>query len=172
MATRKEAKRKSLLQLLTLLVVAAVIVAVVVLAQTWLKNRPDPLPQETALTVSWGDQKREVLPYLVAEPGAQAQDGQVDTIEVSDQDTVTIEVPDHVADHDWTAVMIYSDPAANDQVVHGPHEASSVEVAVTSERGSDAKLSVVEIQSVLIGKDEQGQEAPFTTVWSVATQHA
>ena len=44
MATRKEARKKSLLQILALIVVVAVIVASVVIFQSWRNSRPGPEP--------------------------------------------------------------------------------------------------------------------------------
>lgn len=176
MATRKEAKRKSLLQVLALVVIAAVVVAVVVLAQSWLRNQPDPAPAETALEVTVGDKTTEIYPYMVAEPGVQPEEGEVPTVEADENSTLTINLPEHVYDHDWTAVLIYDDPAANDQIVHGPHDAQSIDVPVTvdpvAEGDERPRLMVVEIQSVMIGPGEDGEESPFTTVWSVATPFA
>lgn len=176
MATRNEAKRKSLLQVLALLVVAAVIVAVVVLAQTWFSNQPDPEPEDTALTATAGDDEVEVLPYLVAEPGVEPVEGDIPTIEVGPDETLTIELPRHVYDHDWTAVLIYDDPAANDERLHGPNDTDVLEAPGSVdpiEEGDDRPLlAVVEIQSVMIGLNEDGEETPYSTVWSVSTQNA
>lgn len=176
MATRKEAKRKSLLQVLTLLVIAAVVVAVVVLAQSWLRNQPDPEPEDTAIEVSVGEQTKEVYPYMIAEPGVEPAENEVPTIEVADEDNVLISLPEHVYDHDWTAVIIYDEPGANDQILHGPYEAEEITVPVTAEPveedGETPRLMVVEIQSAMIGTNDAGEQTPYTTVWSVATQHA
>ena len=46
MATRKEARKKSLLQILALIVVVAVIVAAVVIFQNWWNQRPGPDPRD------------------------------------------------------------------------------------------------------------------------------
>lgn len=176
MATRKEAKRKSLLQVLALLVVAAVVVAVVVLAQTWFSNRPSPEPEDTALSVSVGDEQLEVLPYIVAEPGQEPQEGDIPTVEVGPDETLTIELPSHVYDHDWSAVLIYDDPAANDERLHGPSDTDRLEVPGSvdpvTEGGERPQLMVVEIQSVMIGHDANGEETPYSTIWSVATDNA
>lgn len=176
MATRKEARRKSLLQMLALVVVAAVVIAVVVLAQSWLRNRPDPEPENTTLTATVGDRDYEIHPYLVAEPGVEPDENDVQTIEVGDDESLTITVPEHVADHDWSAVLIYDDVAANDEVLHGPSESDTLTVPGSvdplAEGAERPKLVVVEIQSVLIGHNDAGEEGPYTTVWSVATQNA
>lgn len=176
MATRKEAKRKSLLQVLTLVVIAAVVVAVVVLAQSWIRNQPDPEPADTALEVSAGEDRTEIYPYMIAEPGVEPAENEVPTVDVDEQDTLTVTLPEHVYDHDWTAVLIYDDPAANDQILHGPYDAESIDVPVTTDPVTDGgerpRLMVVEIQSVMIGTDDAGEPTPYTTVWSIATPFA
>lgn len=176
MATRKEARKKSLLQMLALVVVAAVVIAVVVLAQSWLRNRPDPAPEDTAVTAEAGGREYSIYPYLIAEPGVEPVERDVQTVEVGEEETLTVTVPDHVSDHDWSAVLIYDDPAANDEVLHGPSDSDTVtapgSVEPLEEGGPRPRLVVVEIQSVLIGQSENGEETPFSTVWSVATQNA
>ncbi|AKK10644.1 DUF2771 domain-containing protein [Corynebacterium uterequi] len=177
MATRNEAKKKSLLQLLTLVIVATLVVAAVVLGQWWLRQRPDPLPEDTVVTVSVGDgDGHEVRPYLLATPGVLPVETTPAVIEVGPEDTVTIDLPEHVYDHDWSAVVIYDNPAFNDEIHHGPNDARSLSVVAAKsplQAGEQpGRLVVVEIQSVLIGQDADGEETPVTTVWSVATQHA
>lgn len=176
MATRKEARKKSLLQTLALVVVAAVIIAIVVLAQSWLRNRPDPEPADTAVTAEAGGREYEVYPYIVAEPGVEPVERDVESVEVGEDETLTVTVPDHVFDHDWSAVLIYDDPAANDEILHGPSESDTVSAPGSVDPGQEGaerpKLVVVEIKSVLIGHNDAGEETPYTTVWSVATQNA
>ena len=173
--TRKEAKRKNLLQVLALIVIAAVIIAVVVIAQMWFSSRPDPQPEESAIEVTVGEDTREVLPYLIAEPGTEGEAGEVDTFDVGPDDTVEISVPPHVFDHDWSVVRIYDDPAINDQTLYGPNERDQVSVPGSvdpvNEGDERPRLMVVEVQSVLIGTDGE-EETPYSVVWSVATEYA
>lgn len=51
MATRKEAQRKSLLQILALIIAVVVIVVGVVLFQSWINNRPGAEPKDVALSL-------------------------------------------------------------------------------------------------------------------------
>lgn len=66
MATRKEAKQKSFMQILGLLVVVMLVVAAVVLGQMWLSSRPAPEPEDVAVTASVGDRSIEVPPTWCA----------------------------------------------------------------------------------------------------------
>lgn len=173
--TRKEAKRKNLLQVLALIVVAAVVIAVVVIVQSWLSARPDPQPHESTIEASVGDDSREVLPYLIAEPGTEGEAGDIATFEVGPDDTVEITVPSHVYDHDWSVVSIYDDPAVNDQTLYGPNERDQVSIPGSVdpvEEGDERpRLMVVEVQSVLIGTEGE-EETPYSVVWSIATEYA
>lgn len=178
MATRKEARKKSLLQVLALIIALVIIVVAVVIGQRWWQDRSsNKSPANTTVTVSYGNQKQQIHPYLVQEPGTKANEGEVPSIQVNDSDTVTVDLPGNVYDHDWSAVLIYDNPAANDEQRHGPREAKSVSVPVQSEKKEKPedpkpKLMVIEIQSVMLGKNDKGDETPYTTIWSVSTQYA
>ena len=75
MATRKEARKKSLLQILALIVVVAVIVAAVVIFQNWWNQRPGPDPRDITVTASVGDKSIDVAPYITCEPGTECPEG-------------------------------------------------------------------------------------------------
>ena len=176
MATRKEAKQKSFMQILGLLVVVMLVVAAVVLGQMWLSSRPAPEPEDVAVTASVGDRSIEVSPYMVCAPGEECEEGEVPVLEVGADESLTITVPEPIYDHDWQLLTIYDDPGANDQQVHGPHDTDSVEIPGSAEPVGDSdertRLVVVEVSSVMIGHDEDGVETPYTTVWSISTQAA
>ncbi len=174
MATRKEAKHKSFIQIIGLIVVIMLVVAAIVLGQMWLSSRPDPEPQDVTVTASAGDRSIEVSPYMVCAPGEECQESEPPVLEVGADETLTISVPEPIYDHDWQLLSIYDDPAANDQQLHGPNDVDSVEipgsVEPVGETDERPRLVVVEVSSVMIGHDEDGVETPYTTVWSVATQ--
>lgn len=79
MATRKEARKKSLLQLLALIIAVAVIVVSVVLFQNWWNSRPGPEPKDVKIKASVGDQSLEVAPYMVCEIGTGCPEGETPT---------------------------------------------------------------------------------------------
>ena len=56
--------------------------------------------------------------------------------------------------------------------LHGAHERDTIEVPVTIDPVGDKKdvrprLVVVEIRSVMIGHDAQGEQTPQTATWSL-----
>ena len=156
MATRKEARRRAVIQVSALAVVTAVIVVVVVFAATWFSNRSATHPSEVAITVSNGEDSVEVLPYQVCEIGTECGEGaEIPVIDVEPGDVLTVELDPSIYDHDWSLLSIYDDPGANDQQLHGPNDASSVEVPVTAAPVGDSeeepRLVVVEVNSAMLG---------------------
>ena len=119
MATRKEARKKSLLQILALIVVVAVIVAAVVIFQNWWNQRPGPDPRDIKVTATVGDNSLEVSPYIACEPGADCPEGEVPNLTVGEDDTLKLDIPEEISDHEWKILSIYDDPAANDETAHG-----------------------------------------------------
>ena len=82
MATVKQARKKSLLQFLALIIAVAVIVVAVVMFQKWWNDRPGPDPQDVTITATVGDETMEVAPYSVCEPGADCEEGEVPNLTV------------------------------------------------------------------------------------------
>ncbi|APT93033.1 hypothetical protein CPHO_09220 [Corynebacterium phocae] len=174
MATVKEAKRKSLIQILTLMVAVCIIVVVVVLAQKWFNSRPGTPPAQLSVTATAGGKSIEVLPYMVCELDAQCPEGTVPNLTVDAGGTLEIDVPEELASHQWRILTIYTDPAANDETLHGAGETTHVEIPgsvdpIKASTGTQPKLQLVEISALLIGHDDNGEETPVNTVWSLST---
>ncbi|GAB2503615.1 hypothetical protein CATRI_03340 [Corynebacterium atrinae] len=173
MATRKQARQKSLLQILALLIAVVILLVGGVLLQNWWNNRPGPQPQDVTIGASVGDTSLEISPYLVCEPGVECPEGEVPNLTVGPEDTLVLEIPEEIYDHDWQVLMIYDDPAANDQQLHGANDAERVEIPgstePTGENSDRPRLMVVEVSSVMLGYNEAGEETPYTTVWSLST---
>lgn len=174
MATRKEARKKSLLQLLALIIAVAVIVVSVVLFQNWWNSRPGPEPKDVKIKASVGDQSLEVAPYMVCEIGTDCPEGEPPNLTVGENDTLHLEIPEEVSANEWRILSIYDDPAANDETIHGANETSTVDVPgsvdpIAASKGKRPRLMVVEISALMLGTDAKGEEAPFSTVWSLST---
>lgn len=175
MATPKEARKKSLLQILALIIAVVIIVVGVVVFQKWWNGRPGPEPSEVKISASVGDNSIEVAPYLVCEPGVECPEGEVPNLTVGSEDTLRLELPKDITDHEWRILTIYDNPAANDEKIHGANETESVDipgsVSVPGEDGKDSKskLMVVEVSSLMIGTNDAGEETPYTAVWSLST---
>ncbi|WP_312715658.1 DUF2771 domain-containing protein [Corynebacterium flavescens] len=188
MATPKEARKKTLLQVLALIIAVVIIVVGVVIFQKWWNGRPGPEPAEVTIKASVGEESLEVAPYLVCEPGVECPEGEVPNLAVGADDTLHLELPEDITDHEWRVLSIYDNPAANDEKIHGPNDAQSADIpgsvsmgkdserdagsdgdANSAAEGEKAKLMVVEVSSLMIGTNDAGEETPYTTVWSLST---
>jgi len=175
MATRKQARKQTLIQVLALLIAVVVIVVAVVLFQSWANNRPGAHPEDIRVTASVGEESIEVAPYLVCMPGTECPEGEVPNLYVGEDETLKLELPDDISRYQWQVLSIYDNPAANDETLHGPGETNMVEIPGSvdpieaSDREDRPHLMVVEVSAVLVGTDDDGEEAPFSSVWSIST---
>lgn len=174
MATVKQARKKSLLQFLALIIAVAVIVVAVVLFQKWRNDRPGPEPQDVTITATVGSDTLDVAPYSVCEPGTDCKEGEVPNLTVGPDDTLRLEIPEAISNHEWSVLSIYDDPAANDSTAHGANETTSLDIPgsvppIEASTGERPKLMVVEISTLMIGHDANGEETPMQTVWSLST---
>ncbi|MFH0412291.1 DUF2771 domain-containing protein [Corynebacterium sp. L4756] len=175
MATRKQARKQTLIQVLALLIAVVVIVVAVVLFQSWANNRPGAEPEDIRVTATVGDESIEVAPYLVCMPGTECPEGEVPNIEVGPDETLKLDIPNDISRYQWQVLSIYDDPAANDETLHGAGQTETVEIPGSVDpieaSGSDERpqLMVVEVSAVLVGTDDEGEEAPYSSIWSVST---
>lgn len=173
MSTPRKARQRSLLQFLTLLIAVVIIILAAVLAQNWWNNRLGPAPQDITVTARLDDASIEVSPYLVCEPGLECPEGEVPNLPVDPDDTLLLEIPEAIHDHDWQLLMIYDDPAVNEQQLHGAYDTEQVEIPGSvdplTEGDPRPRLMVVEISSAQVGLDADGEETPYATVWSLST---
>ena len=168
----RKSRRKNLQRIVALLVAVVVVVIASVAFQRWWNNRPGPEPKDVAITVTVNGTEQEVLPYSICELGSNCVENKVTMLDVADDAKISIKVPRYVYDHEWTQLTIYDNPAANDEKLHGAHERDTIEVPVTIDPVEDKKdvrprLVVVEIRSVMIGHDAQGEQTPQTATWSL-----
>lgn len=175
MATIKETRRRSLLIVLGLVTLVALIVAAAVLFQQWKNNRPGTPAQEVSITASVNGSKIDVHPYMACEPGQECKEGTVPNIAVGPNDTLVLDIPEAIHNHDWQVLMIYDDPAANDQQLHGAFDTDKVEIPgsvdpIAAGSGGRPRLQVVEVSSIMLGEGTDGPETPLSTVWSLSTQ--
>lgn len=174
MATRKQARRRSLVQFLLLIIAVVIVLVAIFLGQRWWQSRPGPEPQSVTLTATAGESEAEVAPYSVCEIDDPAcPEGEVAKVPVAADGELNLEIPRAINDHDWQLLMIYDDPAANDQRLFGPREEHSVTVQGSvdpmAEGEARPKLTVVEVHSLMIGEDDAGDEVPLASVWSIDT---
>ncbi|AKE41889.1 DUF2771 domain-containing protein [Corynebacterium kutscheri] len=169
-------KKKNLLQILILLIAVVVIVVASVVFQNWWNNRPGLEPADITIRATVGDQVVEVSPYTIAELGMEVKEYEITSLSVGENDTVKLDLPEEIYDHDWMLLSIYDDPAANDEKYYRAHEQTTVEIAGSANPTSDIntrpRLAIIEVTSVLIGHDAHGAEAPYTVTWSIGTKYA
>lgn len=175
MASRKEAKKKSLLRVLALIIAVVIIVVASVLIQNWWNNRPGPQPSEVSITASVGEEESEIFPYLSCVPGTECPEGDIPAVAVGPDEKLHLDIPEPIHQLQWTLLKIYDDPAANDQVLHSSYDATTAEIAgsvdpLTENSTQRPQLVLVEVSAVMVGLDDNGEEAPFSVVWSISTQ--
>lgn len=172
MASRKT-KRKNLIQIIALLVAVVLVVVISVVFQTWWNDRPEPEPDTVAITASSPAGELEVFPYSICEPGVECVENEIPTLPVGADEELLLQIPESIHDHDWYLLTIYDDPAANDEFYHTSFDATEVTVPGSVdplvEGGERPQLIVVEVASVMIGTDDNGDATPYTTTWSLAT---
>ncbi|MBZ8176336.1 DUF2771 family protein [Corynebacterium poyangense] len=176
MARSRQAKKKSLIQVLALVVAAVIVIVAVIVAQNWWNNRPDPEPRDVSINATVGDRSIEISPYQICEAGVPCPEGDIPSLEVGPDEELTLEIPRAIYNHDWSVVTIYDNPAANDQSNHGPYDTTSLALQGSKdplEKGGERpRLVVVEITSMMIGHNDQGEETVYQTVWSLNARGA
>lgn len=175
MVSPKKAKKKTLLGVLALIIAVVIVVVASVLVQNWWNSRPGPDPKDVSITATVGDRSIEVPPYMVCTPGSECPEGEVPAIELGPDETLTLDIPEAIHRNDWSALLIYDDPAANDQQLHAGYDADSLEIPgsvdpVTEDSEERPQLVVVEISNAMIDTDENGEEIPVSVVWSINAQ--
>ncbi|WP_018024193.1 DUF2771 domain-containing protein [Corynebacterium ulceribovis] len=171
------AKRKDnrLWILVAMLAGVAVIVTGAVVFQQWWNQRPGTNPEEVALTAKVAGSETEVLPYQVCKPGEACSERKPALVKIPAGEKMLLDIHPEVADHDWSLLRIYDDPAANSEDYFTANQESSIEIEPTKQVGGDkketARLVVVEVQSLLIGRDSNNEETPVQVVWSIEVGH-
>ncbi|WKD61718.1 hypothetical protein CCICO_08530 [Corynebacterium ciconiae DSM 44920] len=174
MATRKQ-RRAQFRTVLLLIVAVIAVLGVTMVVTKVVSNRPDPEPETVTLDARVNDTSVEVSPYVVAEVGVKPEEGEVASIDVGAEDTLSLAIPEVVHDHDWALLTIYDDPAYNDEQYFTANERTDVEIPGSVEnKDKDStekpRLVVVEVKSVLIGHNDDGEETPYNVTWSIHTQ--
>ncbi len=173
---RKAEQRKQLITMVSILVLVAAVVGAVLAFNWWRNDRAGTPPQDQRIiaVVGEGDNAEEVEipPYSACEiDDADCSPSEPFELDFKGQDTATLKIPQDVYDHDWAMLSIYDDPGANDETYHKANETTEVEISVASDKktkgGKHPKLTVVEIHSLLIGRDADGEETPVSAIWSI-----
>ena len=170
---RKAEQRKQLITMLSILALVVVIVGAVLGVNWWQNNREGTLPEDQRVVAVVGDEEVEIPPYSTCEiDDPDCKPGKPFELDFKGQDEVTLRIPEDVYDHDWAMLSIFDDPGANDEQYHKANETTETTVRLKSEKkksdGSNPELTVVEIHSLLVGRDADGEETPVATVWAIS----
>ena len=171
---RRKAQRRHLLTVLAVVAMVAVVVAAVVGYNRWKDGHVETLPSEQRITAVVNGQETEIAPYSACEiddADCQQQEGQPFELDLQGAKEFTLKLPKDVYDHDWAMLQIFDDPGANTEKYFAADEAQEVTVKLESERTAEdnttPQVAVVEIHSMLIGLDSNGDQTPYNAVWSI-----
>lgn len=170
---RKKEQRKQLMTLLAIVALVVVVVGGVLLYNKWSDGRVKTLPQDQRIVAVVDGQETEIPPYSACELDDQGCKGDKPfELHIGDAKEITLKMPKDVSDINWRMVEIFDDPGANVEQYYKPGESKEVTVSVESDKetedGSVPQLTVLEIQSLLVGLDDNGEQTPVNTVWSIA----
>ncbi|WKD58917.1 DUF2771 domain-containing protein [Corynebacterium caspium] len=183
MSRRTKEETTALPQILAMVIAVVVIIAAVYVGQAWWSGRAQKEPSEVKITATVGNNQVEISPYLIYQPGEDFTEGTPTLVPLGATEDLKLEIPREIANHEWQLLTIYDDPAANQQqyfsandateiIIHGSTEVGA-EVGASSgddaAKNTSARLVVIEVSSIMIGTDANGQEAPFATIWSIST---
>lgn len=159
---------------LTVTLIAVAVVAIVAglyFFLNWQQSRPATPPDQIEVTAAAGDTDVSATPFSVCEFGAECPEGEVARIDTAGAESVRITVPKEVGQQQWSVLSIYDDPAANTERTITPGEATEVDIPVTTQKdGNDTGLVVIEVSTLLVGKDGEGEETPVVTTWAFTTE--
>lgn len=169
---RLRAQRKQLIPIAAIVVLVAVVVASVLAYYHWKDNHIETLPQDQRVVAVVNGQETEVAPYSTCEVDDQhCKEGEPFELSMGGAKKFTLKIPQDVYDHDWRLVEIFNDPGANTESYYKSNEKKEVEISLDSPKktddGSTPRLTVLEIQSLLIGEDADGEQTPVNAVWSI-----
>lgn len=169
---RRAEQRKQVLAVVAIAVAVTLVVLAVLAFNAWRNKQIDTLPQDQRIVAVVGDNRVDVAPYSTCEIDAkQCQPSSPTELDFGPKGTVTLQLPQDVYDHDWSMLKIYDDPGANTEDYFRSNEQKEVTVSTASEKrtadGRTPKLTVVEIHSLLVGKDANGEQTPVATVWAI-----
>ncbi|WP_293792141.1 DUF2771 domain-containing protein [uncultured Corynebacterium sp.] len=169
---RKRAQRKQLLTMGAIVVLVVVVIGGVLLYNRWQDGKIETLPQEQRITAVVDGKELEIAPYSVCElDDRDCKPSEPHKLEVGDAKEVTLKLPEDVYNHDWSLLQIFDDPGANQDNYYKGDERQEVtlktEADVKSKDGSTPKLKVLELHSMLIGLDDNDEQTPYATIWSI-----
>lgn len=169
---RKRAQRKQLLTMGSIVALVVVVIGGVLLYNRWQDGKIETLPQDQRITAVVDGEEHEIAPYSVCElDDPDCHPSEPSKLEVGGAKQVTLKLPEDVYDHDWSLLQIFDEPGANQDNYYKAHERQEVtldlEASVKTKEGKTPTLKVLELHSMLVGLDENDEQTPYATIWSI-----
>lgn len=171
---RKAAQRTQLFTFLGIVVLVVAVAGIVLGYQKWQDSRAQTAPRDLRVTVVTADGEVELAPYSVCSfDDADCAGDASSLVDFPSDGEITLRLPSEIYNHDWNLVQIFDDPAANTENTYTANEMTEITLQGSSELededGNHPRLTVVEIQSLLI--DSSGEEEePVAAVWSISPE--
>ena len=162
-------RERKWLPVLVIAVAALTLVVASYAFSQWQHSRPATPARDLQIAVESAGQSHQIPPYTVCELDEECAGGQPPAVALDDN-PVTFTVPSEIAALSWRLLVVYDDPAANNEVVFTSGEAEQHTVDAVTDSG--AKLVVGEVSALGIDYNEQGEEVPVLATWSVGFEGA
>lgn len=169
---RKRAQRKQLMTMGAIVALVVVVIGGVLLYNRWQDGKVETLPQDQRIIAVVDGEEHEIAPYSVCQlDDPDCKPSEPYKLQVGDAKKVTLKPPEDVYDHDWSLLQIFDEPGANQDNYYKSYEREEVtldlEASVKADDGSTPQLKVLELHSMLVGLDDNDEQTPYATIWSI-----
>lgn len=169
---RQRAQRKQLLTMGAIVALVVVVIGGVLLYNRWQDGKIETLPKDQRIIAVVDGKEVEIAPYSACQlDDPDCRPSEPYKLEMGDAKEVTLKLPEDVYDHDWSMLQIFNDPGANQDNYYKGNERQEVtlktEANVKAKDGSTPLLRVVELHSMLVGLDDNDEQTPYATIWSI-----
>lgn len=169
---RKRAQRKQLMTMGAIVALVVVVIGGVLLYNRWQDGKIETLPQDQRIIAVVDGEEHEIAPYSVCQlDDPDCKPSEPYKLQVGDAKKVTLKPPEDVYDHDWSLLQIFDEPGANQDNYYKSYEREEVtldlEASVKADDGSTPQLKVLELHSMLVGLDDNDEQTPYATIWSI-----
>lgn len=169
---RKRAQRKQLMTMGAIVALVVVVIGGVLLYNRWQDGKIETLPQDQRIIAVVDGEEHEIAPYSVCQlDDPDCKPSEPYKLQVGDAKKVTLKPPEDVYDHDWSLLQIFDEPGANQDKYYKSYEREEVtldlEASVKADDGRTPQLKVLELHSMLVGLDDNDEQTPYATIWSI-----
>jgi len=169
---RKRAQRKQLMTMGSIVALVVVVIGGVLLYNRWQDGKIETLPQDQRIIAVVDGEEHEIAPYSVCQlDDPDCKPSEPYKLQVGDAEKVTLKPPEDVYDHDWSLLQIFDEPGANQDNYYKSYEREEVtldlKASLKADDGSTPQLKVLELHSMLVGLDDNDEQTPYATIWSI-----